>query len=64
VLEGKSARSTQELVMSAEDKQGFGSAILLVLLGILTMLAGAHWLVILVPAAGLVRYGVFTNRGR
>jgi hypothetical protein len=42
--------------MSAESKKGYGSTIVMMILGLLAMYGGAQWLVILVPAAILVWY--------
>jgi hypothetical protein len=43
--------------MNANFKRSIGSTLLLVLLGLLAFLAGAKWLVVLVPAAVLVWFG-------
>jgi hypothetical protein len=40
--------------MSNDTKNGYGTTIALMLLGMLAMYGGALWLVILVPAAALV----------
>jgi hypothetical protein len=42
--------------MSAESKKGYGSTIVMMILGFLAVYGGARWLVILVPAAVLVWY--------
>jgi hypothetical protein len=42
--------------MSAERKKGYGSTIVMMILGLLALYGGAQWLVLLVPAAVLVWY--------
>jgi hypothetical protein len=43
--------------MSTESKKSMGWTIVLIILGLLALEAGAAWLVILIPAALLVWYG-------
>jgi hypothetical protein len=43
--------------MSAESKKSMGGTILLILFGIIALVAGASWLVVLIPAAMLVWFG-------
>ncbi|MGH9494164.1 MAG: hypothetical protein ACRD3B_04135 [Candidatus Sulfotelmatobacter sp.] len=43
--------------MKANFKQSIGSTLLLILLGTVVFLAGAKWLVVVVPAALLVWFG-------
>ena len=40
--------------MSADAKKSYGSTLILFVLGVLALYAGARWLVILIPAAVLV----------
>ena len=40
--------------MSAEAKKGYGSTLLLLLLGVLALYGGSTWLLVLIPAAVLV----------
>jgi hypothetical protein len=42
--------------MSAETKKGYGSTIVMIVLGVLALYGGVHWLVVLIPAAIFVRY--------
>jgi len=42
--------------MSAESKKGFGSTLALIFLGVLALYVGAHWLLVLIPAAFLIWY--------
>ncbi len=42
--------------MSASEKKGYGSTILLMILGLLAFYGGAQWLLILIPAALLIWY--------
>jgi hypothetical protein len=42
--------------MSAEMKTGYGSTIVMMILGLLALYCGAQWLVILIPSAALVWY--------
>ncbi len=43
--------------MSAEAKKGYGSTMILLILGVLALYGGALWLLLLIPAAvvGVVR---------
>ena len=43
--------------MSIEMKKGYGSTLVLILFGVLTLLLGASWLVVMIPAAVVVWYG-------
>lgn len=43
--------------MSAEAKTNYASTVILIVLGLLALYAGAVWLMVLVPAAILVWYG-------
>ena len=43
--------------MSREKKKSYASTVALILCGILTLLLGARWLVVLIPAAMLIWYG-------
>lgn len=43
-------------IMSADAKKGYGSTMVLVILGVLALYVGAHWLLVLIPAALLVWY--------
>jgi hypothetical protein len=40
--------------MSRESKKGYGSMLMLVMLGVLAFYGGSTWLLVLVPAAMLV----------
>jgi hypothetical protein len=42
--------------MSADTKKGYGSTLVLMVLGVLALYGGAHWLLVLIPAAVLVCY--------
>jgi hypothetical protein len=42
--------------MSAQMKKGDGSTIAMIILGLLAFYGGVGWLVVLIPAAILVRY--------
>jgi hypothetical protein len=42
--------------MSADTKKGYGSTLLLMILGVLALYAGARWLLVLIPTAALVWY--------
>jgi hypothetical protein len=42
--------------MSAEAKKGYGSTMILMILGVLALYGGAFWLLLLIPAAVLVWY--------
>ncbi len=42
--------------MSADAKKGYGSTVVLMILGILALYAGASWLLALIPVAILVWY--------
>lgn len=42
--------------MSTESKKGYGSTVVLIILGLLALYSGAQWLMVLIPAAFLVRY--------
>jgi hypothetical protein len=42
--------------MSADAKKGYGSTMILMILGVLALYAGARWLLLLIPAAALVWY--------
>jgi hypothetical protein len=52
--------------MSAEAKRGYGSTIILMILGVLALYSGARWLMLLIPVALLVWYaaGQVTFRRR
>jgi hypothetical protein len=41
-------------LMSAEAKKGYGSTLVLLMLGVLAFYVGSAWLLVLVPAAALV----------
>jgi hypothetical protein len=43
--------------MSSKYKKSIGWALVLVLLGVITFVAGPNWLALLIPAAALVWYG-------
>ncbi|HUD64155.1 MAG TPA: hypothetical protein VMQ17_06250 [Candidatus Sulfotelmatobacter sp.] len=43
--------------MSADSKKSMGWTIVLVLLGVVALVGGVKWLVLLVPAAMLIWYG-------
>lgn len=42
--------------MSADKRKGYGSTLALIVLGVLALYGGVHWLMILIPAAFLVWY--------
>jgi hypothetical protein len=42
--------------MSADTKKGYGSTMALMILGLVALYAPALWLLVLVPAAGLICY--------
>ncbi len=44
--------------MSSDAKKAYGSAVVLVILGMLVLYGGASWLLALIPAAILVWYAV------
>jgi hypothetical protein len=44
--------------MSVNSKQSVGWTLVLILLGVAALFAGAKWLVLLIPAATLIWYGV------
>ncbi len=48
--------------MSAESKKGYGSTLVLIMLGVLALYSGAQWLMVLIPAALFVRYLFFSDR--
>jgi len=53
--------------MSADAKKGYGFTLVLVILGVLALYGGAAWLVVLIPAAILVRHaaiGITATRSR
>jgi hypothetical protein len=53
--------------MSRDTKKGYGSTLALMVLGVLALYGGAHWLLVLIPAAVLVCYaaaGTAFRRGR
>ncbi len=53
--------------MSADAKKGYGLTMVLLILGVLALYAGARWLLLLIPAAALVWYagsGVSYRRSR
>ncbi len=50
-------RAQEDGNMSAEAKTGYGSTLALLLFGVLALYLGAHWLVLLIPAAVLIWYG-------
>jgi hypothetical protein len=43
--------------MSADSKKSMGWTIVLVLLGVVALVGGVKWLVLLIPAAMLIWYG-------
>ena len=43
--------------MSADSKKSMGWTIVLVLLGVVALVSGVKWLVLLIPAAMLIWYG-------
>jgi hypothetical protein len=43
--------------MSADSKKSLGGTVVLILFGILALIGGTQWLVLLVPAAILIWYG-------
>jgi hypothetical protein len=43
-------------IMSAEAKKGYGSTMLLLILGVLALYGGARWLLVLIPTAVVVWY--------
>lgn len=43
--------------MSANSKKSMGWTIVLILFGVVTLVEGARWLVLLIPAAMLIWYG-------
>jgi hypothetical protein len=45
--------------MSADAKKGYGSTLVLIVLGILALYGGVTWLVLLVPAAVLIWSATF-----
>jgi hypothetical protein len=46
-----------EIAMSRNAKKSMGWMVVLILLGLTALFAGAKWLVVLVPAAMLIWYG-------
>jgi hypothetical protein len=44
--------------MSMNSKKSLGWTSILILLGLITLFAGAKWLVVLIPAALMIWYGV------
>jgi len=53
--------------MSADARKGYGSTIVLMILGVLALYGGASWLLLLIPAAVLVWYattGAMFRRSR
>jgi hypothetical protein len=42
--------------MSTESKKGYGLTFVLIILGLFALYGGAQWLMVLIPAALLVRY--------
>lgn len=52
--------------MSADAKRNYGLSLLLLGLGVLALYGGAHWLVLLIPAAALVWFAAVPKlrRGR
>jgi hypothetical protein len=44
--------------MSVDAKKGYGSTLVLLVLGLLVLHFGANWLPVLIPVALLVWYGV------
>ena len=42
--------------MSANSKKSLGTTVLLILLGLAALVAGAKWLTVLIPAAMIVWY--------
>jgi hypothetical protein len=42
--------------MSADTKRGYGSTIILMILGVLAPYVGGQWLMVIIPVALLVRY--------
>jgi hypothetical protein len=43
-------------IMSSDAKRGYGSTLVLIMLGVLALYAGGRWLLALIPAAILVAY--------
>ena len=43
--------------MSADSKKSMGWTVVLILLGVVALFAGARWLTLLIPAAMLIWYG-------
>ncbi len=53
--------------MSADAKKGYGSTMVLMILGVLALYGSARWLLVLIPAALLVWYaaaGTILRRSR
>lgn len=48
--------------MSADAKREYGSTVVLIVLGILALYGGAHWLLLLIPAAALICYAAIRVR--
>jgi hypothetical protein len=48
--------------MSADAKKNYGSTLVLLAMGLLALYGGAHWLVLLIPAAALVWYSAKPRR--
>ncbi|MGA3348358.1 MAG: hypothetical protein ABSC33_04995 [Candidatus Sulfotelmatobacter sp.] len=42
--------------MSADSKKGYGSTLVMMILGLLALYGGAQWLVVLIPGAVVVWY--------
>jgi hypothetical protein len=53
----ESRTPVQEFLMSADSKKSMGWTIVLVLLGVVALVGGVKWLVLLIPAAMLIWYG-------
>jgi hypothetical protein len=48
--------------MSADAKREYVSTIILIVLGTVALYGGAHWLLLLIPAAGLICYATIRVR--
>jgi hypothetical protein len=49
--------------MGKEAKKGYGSAIALMMLGMLALYLGAQWLLVLIPIALLFWFGIEPTKG-
>jgi hypothetical protein len=54
----------KESIMSVDSKKSMGWTVVLILLGLVALFAGAIWLTLLIPAALLIWYGVGPMLGR